>query len=310
MKKIIKFFFSKIYPFPDNCCIVIIQGGLGNQIFQFLLGEELKKSFKKKVYYYDLRKSFNIYHDSNIEKLFDLKIRNCFIKINSFIEKIILSLKFLSINKILFLKFGLTLLPNLYIDDINKPIELKNISFSKSFNIFYGTWHNQINKYTNKDIFSALKFRKDIFVEEGYDFKKDFIALHVRRGDYISSSKTSLFHGNLNMNYFLKSVEKLRSKFGDLPVYIFSDDIIWVKQNIKFFIPNSFVVSSNKNSPESDLFLMSKAKYFIISNSTFSWFSAFLSTKKNKYIIIPKYWFRNMKTNSDYIFKEWDYEII
>jgi len=310
MKKIINFFYSKFLSVPNDSCIIILQGGLGNQIFQFLLGEELKKIFKKKVYYYDLRKSFNIYHESSIEKLFNLKISYCFIKKKSFFERILFSLNFLRINKTLFLRFKFTLLPNLYIDSINKPIDLDKIIFSKSFNIFYGTWHNLINKYTNKDIFSVLRFRNDISSKESNFFKKDFIALHIRRGDYITSIKTSLFHGNLSINYYVKSVDRLRSKFGNLPVYIFTDDISWVKQKIKCLIPNSSVVSSKKNSPEIDFYLMSKAKYFIISNSTYSWFSAFLSIKKNKYIILPKYWFSNMKTNSNYIFKEWDYEII
>ena len=308
--KLIRSFYYRNLSLPKDSCIILISGGLGNQIFQYLLGVELRKVFHKKIYYYDLRKSFANYHSSNIENLFDLEINKYFLKKNTILKRILLSKNFLSINKILYFKFNFTLIPHLYIDKITEPIDLEKIGSSDSIKIFYGAWHNLINKYKNKEIFSSLKFKNDSYKEEIFNFEQDFIALHVRRGDYINSFKTAAFHGNLNSNYFFKSVRKLRSKFGNLPVFIFSDDIKWVNANMKSLIPNSFVISSKYKSPEKDFLLMSKAKYFIISNSTYSWLSAFLSTKKNKYIILPKYWFRNLETNSNYIFKEWDYEII
>ena len=55
---------------------------------------------------------------------------------------------------------------------------------------------------------------------------------------------------------------------------------------------------------------MTKAKFFVLSNSTFSWWAAFLSQNKNKFIIIPKFWFSNVEINNDFIFKEWNYQIM
>ena len=60
-------------------------------------------------------------------------------------------------------------------------------------------WHNLINKYKNKEIFSSLKFKNDN-LKEIFDFEQDFIV--SVRGDYINSFKTAAFHGNLNGNYF------------------------------------------------------------------------------------------------------------
>ena len=54
---------------------------------------------------------------------------------------------------------------------------------------------------------------------------------------------------------------------------------------------------------------MTKAKYFILSNSTFSWWAAFLGNKKDKFIVLPEFWFNNIKTNSEVIFKKWNYII-
>ena len=90
---------------------------------------------------------------------------------------------------------------------------------------------------------------------------------------------------------------------------LFSDDYKWIIRNLKNKIPNSIVISSNEYGFESDFFVMSNAKYFILSNSTFSWWAAFLGKKKNKFIVLPEFWFNNIKTNSDLIFKKWNYII-
>ena len=55
---------------------------------------------------------------------------------------------------------------------------------------------------------------------------------------------------------------------------------------------------------------MSKGNYFILSNSTFSWLAAFFSKDKDKFLVIPKFWFNGKEINSEYIYKEWNYKLI
>ena len=131
----------------------------------------------------------------------------------------------------------------------------------------------------------------------------------MRRGDYCNN-RTSNFHGNLDVNYYLNGVNFLRNKFGNIPVLLFSDDYKWIKKNLFFKIPNSYVISSPRLTPEIDFYIMTKAKYFVLSNSTFSWLSAYLSEKNDKYVILPKFWFKNHKITNDYIYKDWEYKII
>jgi len=62
MKKLINKYINavllKLFNLPSNSSIVIINGGLGNQIFQYYLGLELRNIYKKNVYFYDIRKSY------------------------------------------------------------------------------------------------------------------------------------------------------------------------------------------------------------------------------------------------------------
>tara|TARA_B100000989_G_C19526344_1_gene467062 strand:+ start:36 stop:959 length:924 start_codon:yes stop_codon:yes gene_type:complete len=305
----LKSLFLSLFGLPKNSAIIVFQGGLGNQLFQYLLGRELQEVLKKNVIYYDIRKYYKKNHKSDIQNLFDLKLRKYNIDKSNFLVKfILLSPIFLRLNKFVFKKFKIKFFSNYFFDNNNKPIILKNFKNNDNLLIFFGTWHTLINQYIYSKNIKNLKF-KNINLPINYNFQKKFISLHVRRGDYCDP-KTSNFHGNLNLHYYLSAIEFLRNKFGNIPVLLFSDDTEWISKNLSYLIKDSIVISSLKSSPEIDFYIMSKANYFILSNSTFAWLSAFLSEKKDKFVVLPKYWFKNEKINSYYIFKDWQHEVI
>ena len=107
------------------------------------------------------------------------------------------------------------------------------------------------------------------------------IALHVRRGDYV---KNSANHPPCSLEYYQKGLEQFDS---DRNVIVFSDDPAWCNEN---FTDDRFLISENTDN-RVDLCLMSLCNDFIIANSTFSWWGAWLSTNKNKKVIAPLQWF-------------------
>ena len=68
---------------------------------------------------------------------------------------------------------------------------------------------------------------------------------------------------------------------------IFSDDSDWCEDQ-ELFSDDRFLVSKG-NSPYHDLYLMSRCKNFIIANSSFSWWGAWLSNYDK--VIAPSKWF-------------------
>ena len=312
MNKLIINYFNKVLTkllnLPDNSSIVILNGGIGNQLFQYYLGEELSNIYKKNVFFYDIRKSYGVKHESYIENLFNIKLNKLYqLKVNNLLSYLLLSAPFLKFNKLIFKIFNFKLIANFYFDH---SFNLNNFTSKKGIQVYFGTWHSLINKYQFLKKENLLNFNMNFKLLNRIKTKQDFIALHVRRGDYISSKKSSRYHGNLKKSYYIKSIKYIRNRFGDIPVFLFSDDYEWLNENLKETIPNSIVFSSNLYTAEEDMYYMSKAKYFVLSNSTFSWWAAFLSTKKNKFIIVPKYWFNEVKTSKDYIYKDWNYKII
>ncbi len=305
------YLFLKIFKLPQNSSLIILNGGLGNQLFQYFLGEELRITLNKNVFYYDIREHYKNSHDTFIENIFKVNLQKYKPHKNVFVvKKFLISPFFLKLNKFLVSILNFGLIPNFYSDSGKYSAEFISLQFKNAFGIYFGTWHKYINsyKFLNENLIQDFKGSKNIFHD--FNFKNDFIALHIRRGDYISSKRTAKYHGNLEKEYFLQSVDYLRNKFLNLPVLLFSDDHKWLHSEMKSLIPNSFVFSSQDFSAESDLFYMTKAKYFILSNSTFSWWAAFLSKEKNKFIVIPKYWFKNVETSKNFIYKNWSYKII
>lgn len=109
------------------------------------------------------------------------------------------------------------------------------------------------------------------------------IALHIRRTDYVSNSEN---HHNLSLDYYKKALSMFES---DRSVIVFSDDPEWCNKQ-ELFSSDRFLISENTDN-RVDLCLMTLCSDFIIANSTYSWWGAWLSSNPNKKVIAPVEWF-------------------
>ncbi|MGC1473628.1 MAG: alpha-1,2-fucosyltransferase [Psychroserpens sp.] len=117
------------------------------------------------------------------------------------------------------------------------------------------------------------------------------VAIHIRRGDYVNNSVANSLHGICSMEYYKNGVAFINQNVENPNFFIFTDDPIWAKQNFKL-VQSPIVVEHNLGNQDfEDLRLMSHCKHFIIANSSFSWWGAWLGTDKNKIVICPKKWF-------------------
>lgn len=115
------------------------------------------------------------------------------------------------------------------------------------------------------------------------------VSIHVRRGDYLK--ETADRFPVIDNEYIKKSINYFNDK-GYNNFLIFSDDINWCKKNINSGIYNNSNFKYSEDTTEiQDLRLMSGCEHNIISNSTFSWWGAWLNQNPNKIVIAPKKWF-------------------
>ena len=113
-------------------------------------------------------------------------------------------------------------------------------------------------------------------------------SLHVRRGDYVTNAKASQMYCACGMDYYRDAMERIP---GNDPVYVFSDDIAWAKENLPPAKPLVFPNPGVSSTALSDLWLMTQATHHIIANSTFSWWGAYLAGPGRGLSIAPKRWF-------------------
>ena len=109
------------------------------------------------------------------------------------------------------------------------------------------------------------------------------VSLHVRLGDYLLPSTRNTFWGKvLPFDYYDTAINELKKTFSDLKIFVFSDDLQWCKENLKFDVPTEFVEGCEHDFEE--MYLMSICHHNIIPNSTFAWWGAWLNQNSDKKI--------------------------
>lgn len=118
------------------------------------------------------------------------------------------------------------------------------------------------------------------------------VCVHIRRGDYLEPKN----HLQVcEREYYQNAMRYILEKLPQAAFYVFSDNIDEVISmgicDIECNNKINFVTSKHKDYEE--LILMSKCKHFIMSNSSFSWWSQYLCMNSEPYIIAPSIWYND-----------------
>ena len=113
------------------------------------------------------------------------------------------------------------------------------------------------------------------------------VCLNVRRGDFVNNPA----HGFVGMEYISEALKYICQTVPVDKIYVFSDEVDWCAENLRLDVPHQ-IVSHDFAGPKfsSYLGLMARCKHFIISNSTFGWWAAWLSSNREKIVVAPKRW--------------------
>ena len=137
--------------------------------------------------------------------------------------------------------------------------------------------------------------------------QSESVAIHFRRGDYITDLNASKFYAQCSFDYYLSSISHLQKQLSKkLAFFVFSDDIQWVKSHFPIQADWNivFVEETVNEEPMVDMKLMSLCKHHITANSTYSWWGAWLSSNPEKMACTPKKWF-NEYSNGDLVPNNW-----
>jgi hypothetical protein len=272
--------------------IVSLSGGLGNQMFQFSSAYALAKR-NNALLTIDISQFDKSDRSHAVYMLDNFSLKNNTVKFATNISwKIALKLGLI---------FKVPYIISFKLKKIFKVIIEDSISYSEdidtlsSGNVFITNSQLQSYKYFHSmknDIVNLFKINDKL---EKYRLKEKtrVLSMHIRRGDYLHSDCAMSL---LSEEYFINAYKYVVSNFEAIDcIYLFTDDIVWVKKNMsnlfKICCQILIIEEEFKNiSAVESLSIMSNCELSIISNSSFSWWGAYLG-KEKEVVIAPSKWF-------------------
>ncbi len=117
------------------------------------------------------------------------------------------------------------------------------------------------------------------------------VSLHVRRGDYKFNKDGQEL---LPIDYYAQAMQILQQKLSNPTFFVFSDDIPYAREALPRAERMVFVDHNDEANGHEDLRLMSSCRHNIIANSTLSWWGAWLNPDPTRLVCAPRIW-RNPK---------------
>lgn len=127
------------------------------------------------------------------------------------------------------------------------------------------------------------------------------VSIHVRMGDYLQQSE---IYGNIcTKEYYQKAIQYISERVENPVFYVFSDEPEKAAEMLADYEFYAITENSGVDSYK-DMYLMSCCKHHIIANSTFSWWGAWLDKKPDKIVVTPSKW-NQMCQKNDICCKGW-----
>lgn len=309
-------------PKSDNVTVVVLSGGLGNQLFQFAAGIHFSRALGTKLV---LEESLGSPRRSGSGK----------VEIHEFqlpkFNKLVHKHRYSTLAKRL---YGWLLVSNSRTSNsmrlLREPLkafssvilnrELRsNLSINPSKDLGFSIERSRVNEllvgyfqsYRYIDTQSLNVIREELILfdsnEKIFSEWKSIalveipLVVHVRRGDYKNEN-----FGLLSFEYYEKALKSLPSDFYK-KIWIFSDSIEEAQGLLSGYpAPLLRFIETPNYSSALILKIMSLGAGYILANSSFGYWAAQLSESLSARIIAPSPWFRDIVEPRDLINPEWE----
>lgn len=265
--------------------IVKVQGGLGNQLFQYAFGRAMAIKNNTQLLLDASHYKYTSDHTGYVLDRYNIQAVTANYQFAFFKAKCVNLIKRLP--KALQGMFG-------YLYEDGYRFSESCTEFSEGYT-YVGYWQSWKYFY---DVLPTIK--SDLVLKDNIPAHAaqliqhvkscNSISIHIRRGDYITNPKAASIYRSLPMSYYNDAIGVIKESVDNPFYFVFSDDPEWVAENLDFGT-NSLMVSSFGFSPQVDMMIMSHCKHNIIANSTFSYWGAMLNDNAGAIKISPNKWF-------------------
>jgi hypothetical protein len=275
--------------------VIKITDGLGNQMFQYAYARALQIKLSQKIYL-DISDINNLQNEqarkSGWVELCDKREYQ--------LDRFMIALPVICTEKLpkrnmeaykknKFLRYceELRLMPTVFLKE--RDCREKGMRYKKYQH--YYVEGSFFDKSYYEDIGSILRqdfqLKKGLCIPDEIDQilkNRNTVSIHIRRGDFLRVGRDMSTD-----DYYNEAIRYMKDKIRAPFLFIFSDDITWVQNNMKFDLDH-MIISGQGFTDSEEIALMSMCKNNIIANSTFSYWGAWLNFNKDKIVISPRGW--------------------
>lgn len=272
--------------------LIKITGGLGNQMFIYAFYLQMRKRFNSVFIDLSDMVHYNVHYGYEINRVFNLPHTEfC---MNQKIKKIL---------EFLFFKTILERKQKGRMEPYTKKYIWPLIYFKGFYQTekYFADIKDEVRKAFTFNMSLASAKSKKTALE--MDQNEHSVSIHIRRGDYLQPKHWEAIGQICQLEYYQNAIKEIEKHIENPVYYVFSEDLKWVKENLN--LKNAVYIDWNKGDNSwQDMMLMSHCHHHIICNSTFSWWGAWLDSRKKKIVIGPQQWTKH--ENSDTILpQEW-----
>lgn len=298
--------------------IIRMSGGLGNQMFQYALYLKLK-SMGKEVKFDDI----NEYRSEDARPImlavFGVEYpRATWDEITAFTDGSMEPLK--RIRRKLFGRRAIEYEEKGFYDERVLSFDSMYLRGSFQSEKYFEDMEDEIRKVYHFRELDEMRLPRELYESTRHWLTEirsaEAVGLHMYRGD--SRNNEELYDGICTEQYYAGAVRYIQERVPDAKFFIFSNEPKWVKnwvvslmksqiteemtrEDIRNLEKRFVLVQANSEyTAYLDLFLMSKCKHNIISNSSFSWWAAWMNENKDKLVVSPNHWVNGVEDKNVY----------
>ncbi len=269
---------------PVSTVLVTLRGGLGNQMFQYAIGRSIAEKHGRRLFLDDL--ALRIDHPGRTRRAYALGAFNIKAELTSRARVEGCGIRAVLVQE----RRG-------FHEQVLKPCPLAQLELQ-------GFWQDE--RYF-LDIAHVLRahFRMRPGPWESSRWQPliaatpNAVCVHVRRQDYLTPQGGGI--GFVGQEYYRRAIAAMARLVQDVRYFVFSDDIPWCREYLPLDHSHSFIEHDCGAGDHTctDFSLMTLCRHFIIANSSFSWWAAWLGSDPRKIVIAPKVWFHDIPSDSD-----------
>jgi hypothetical protein len=282
--------------------VVHFKGGLGNQFFQYAAGRTLAARHSVPLVF-DTRWYAESRHQSAIARTFDLTAFNVVGRLAqaSDLEQFAFDYRRTKFDRLraplVRLRWNATLWRS---EDIGFNIRFNELGS----NVLLDGYFQHPSYFTCQDAALRAEFRlldlpANVVARSAELASIDSVCIQVRRTDFVANPETARVHGSCDVKYFERSWSCLRERRPDALGFVFADDTEWAETTFRGWC-NVQVVGREWDGPQylHRFQLMRSCRHFVIANSTWGWWAAWLGARPESVVVMPKRWFLDRNANA------------